>query len=66
MRQHSGTDSKQYTLHNLAIEALKSQDFMGEGGKHFSESFFPTVDQTLSRKTCFWSKSLFLLLDLCD
>ena len=32
MRQHSGMDSKQYTLHNLAIEALKSKEFMREGG----------------------------------
>ena len=32
MRQHSGMDSKQYTLHNLAMEALKLRDFMREGG----------------------------------
>lgn len=32
MRQHSGMDSKQYTLHNLIIKALKSQEFMREGG----------------------------------
>lgn len=31
MRQHSGLDSKQYSLHNLAIEALKSKEFMREG-----------------------------------
>lgn len=32
MRQHSGMDSKQYTLHNLAIEALRKGEFMREGG----------------------------------